>query len=216
MSTLLLASAVSLLAHSPVAASPCAHASYWSLDSSPLVANWPSVAQSGEEQAARRFSYDYLEAELSLGTYSGFSLAGSYGLTESLYGIAQVQSLGDDEFGVSSDLLAVSAGASYVKEINDDLDLIATGALEYGSLKVSVGPFSASDSEFGFVLGGGARYAINSQLEAFGGLGVRTIYDYGVSLDGGVRYQFSEDLAVQASLDIGDETFFTFGVRYSM
>lgn len=44
---------------------------------------------------------------------------------------------------------------------------------------------------------------------------MRTIFDNNFAVDGGVRYQFSETVAFQARLEVGEDTYFGIGVRYT-
>jgi hypothetical protein len=71
------------------------------------------------------------------------------------------------------------------------------------------------DSELGVRLLGGARFAATTELELFGNIGYRTIFDGEFGFQVGGRYQVNERWSALGRLDVEDDyTQFLIGARY--
>ncbi len=164
------------------------------------------------------FSYDYAQARYSIGDLDGLRLEGSYQLDAPWILVGHADLVGDEAGGVDLDYTSFSVGGGYVFPIETQgppLDIVATAELEYGRVKASLGGFSVSDSEIGIRLRGGARYAPLPEVELFGGASIRTIFDSNFSLDGVLLYHFDNGLSVVGSLELGEDSAISVGVRYS-
>jgi hypothetical protein len=162
----------------------------------------------------RTFSYDYVEGGLSVGDATGFELGTSHEFEGPWIGVGRVLYLEDDESGVDVRFLSVSAGAGFVHALQEGIDLVATAELEYGDVDAKG---FGDDSELGLRVLAGARWAATDELEVFGNLGFRTIFDdeFGVQIGG--RYQFGDQWSTIARFDIEDDyTQFLIGARYGI
>lgn len=161
-----------------------------------------------------RFDYDYADLGLSLGDLTGLDVQGSYAINDNWLAVGRFSYLCDEQGVFDLDQTTLSVGGGYRYPLLEDLDLLGTAELEFGSIKLSAGGASASDNEAGIRLRGGARYGINDRLEVFGGLGLRTIFDGEFVLDAGALYAFDETFSAFGKLELGDDTLFTLGVRF--
>lgn len=187
------------------------------LSAQPVPAGEPLARPAQLDPSAETgFRYDFAEAEVVLGDLSGLQLGASYGLGGALYASGTLAFLSGDEGPVDLDITTLSGGVTYVMHHRPELDFFGTAELEFGRAEASAFGASASDSELGLRLRAGARYAIDPTIEVFGAATVRTILDDHFAVDGGLRYHLSESLAIQARLELGDETLFAFGLRYSL
>ena len=156
------------------------------------------------------FHYTYGEVGLSLGDLDGIRVAGSYHLQDQWLIVASLGILEASRV----DFTFFSAGAGYVHNIQEDLDIVATAELEFGRAEVDFLGSSASDSEVGLRLRGGARYMLDERFEFYGGGNLRTTFDTDFFVDGGALYRINDRLQAYASLEVGDDTQFGIGVRY--
>jgi hypothetical protein len=150
----------------------------------------------------RNFSYNYIEGGVSVGDATGFELGASFDLEGPWIGVGRFLYLEDDESGVDVDFIGLSAGVGYVHPLQEGVDLVGTAELEYGD--VDAGSFG-DDDDFGVRLLGGARFAATEQLEIFGNIGYRSIFDGEFGFQLGGRYQVNERWSALARLDVEDD-----------
>lgn len=201
----------------PILVAPAAEAS----ETVPNLASLATVILTTQVEAPdeRRFDYDYAQAEVLLADLSGVRLRGSLDLQQNapvfLTGSLNVSEIDDS----NADLTLLSLGATYVFDMDAAAyDLLATAELEYGDIDLDTPFGSRSDDDLGIRVRGGGRYALGERLEGFGGIAFSTVFDEAndFTLDAGARYQFDNQFAAQASIEVGDElTYFTIGGRYS-
>lgn len=161
----------------------------------------------------RHFSYNYFEGGLSVGDATGIELGASVELDGPWIGVARLLYLTDEEGSVDVDYTSVSGGVGYVHALQERIDLLATAELEYG--KVDRGSFG-DDSDVGLRVLGGARFAATDELEVFGGISYRTIFDGEFGFNIGSRYEFNERWSALVRVDVEDDfTQFLFGARYA-
>lgn len=218
VSTLPLASPIEAGESTPtVATPPVAVEASASEMTSPIVSG-TSTASAAELDT--EFNYNYAYAGLSSGAATGLRLGGSYSVSGPWLVLAQFDYLCEEETLLDIDYTTISAGAGYVYPYSEGLDLLGTVELEYGRIKASAntsfGQFSASDSEVGVKARVGARYALESNIEVYGGAGIRTLFDNDFVLDAGARYNISDSLSAFVELEYSDLSLFTLGVRYSL
>lgn len=175
----------------------------------------PAAPAQTYASGGQNFTYRYVDLQYAFGDIDGVRLRGAYQLDEPWIAVAKAEFTDASDDGVDVDLLAVSGGFGYVYPLQEKLDLVGTAELEYGSVDVSSGSVSDSDSELGLRARGGARYRVTPEFEAYGGATLRTIFDSTFQIDGGARYHLDERLALTAGLEFGDDTIFAVGVRYS-
>lgn len=164
----------------------------------------------GVEVTNSPFHYTYAEAGLSFGDLDGIRVAGSYHLQDEWILLGNFGLLEEGRV----DFTFFSAGAGYVYNLREDLDIIGSAELEYGRAEVDFFGSSASDSEVGLRFRGGARYLLDERFEFFGGGNLRTTFETDFFLDGGALYRINDQFQAFASLEIGDETQVGIGVRY--
>lgn len=180
---------------------------------------FPSLAGVALAPVEPAFSYDYAQALYSFGDFDGLRLSGAYGLERPWFVAGDVDVIGTEENGVDADLRALALGGGYVHSVvgqERPLDLLATAQLQYGRAKASANGASKSDSELGVRLRGGARYQVTPEVELFGGVSLRTIFDTEFSVDAGLLYDLGNGLGAVGTLEVGDDTVVSLGLRYSL
>lgn len=150
-----------------------------------------------------QFNYSYVDAGVTFGDFTGLQLDGSYELDGPWIAVAGFTAASDD----GPDLTILRGGMGFVAPVNERLDLVGTGQLEYVDLY---------KSELGVRARGGARFALQEQLEVFGGLEYRTVFDDDWVLDGGAVFAISESLSAVGRLELGDYDQFTLGLRFGL
>ena len=166
----------------------------------------PSAAA---QDQAKRFQYRYVEAQLMFGDLDlNLAVEASMDLmegsqpTDGVFGIAHLYYATDEEGAADIDWLALSVGGGYHYRVHDQVDLLASAELEYGSYEVSVsGAGSADDSEVGIRLHGGARFALNEQIELRAGLTHHTVIDAWTQVEIAGQYNFTPQLAQLPQLE---------------
>lgn len=153
-----------------------------------------ALALAAPMAGATGFSYNAIEGSfLSGDDYSGFGVAAAFEFTSEFFGLGSIDTFDFDNSNVDGSLL--SLGAGYSLAINDQLDIVATGALK----RVKVDGFG---SDTGFGLGVGARGRLLDKLEVHGGLEYVDINDSDTTLTIGGRWYFTPQFA--AGVDLSD------------
>lgn len=129
----------------------------------------------------------------------GFSIAGSYEITDKLFLFGEWQ---DQDFDGGIDGRGLELGAGLSHEIKPDLDFV--GTLSLVDQELELGPFSADDD--GLALGGGIRTRLAESFELDAMLRYVDMdeagSDTGIRLGG--RYYFTDTMAVSFGMDTND------------
>ncbi len=168
-----------------------------------------SLAVSAPVLADDDMSYNYIEGayidtELEVGSTDvdgdGFGLVGSVELGENFFLTA---GYGSQEFDDNVDLDQWSFGIGAHTPIADNVDLV--GRVSYIDAEVDSRFGSADDDGYGIGIGLCGR--ITEQIELEGGINYADLDDSGddTSFAFGGRYYFTEQFAVGAGVDIGDD-----------
>lgn len=151
--------------------------------------------------------FEYAETEFDGADGDGFTLSGSYELTDVWHAYASYGTA-DLDGGVDVDTWAIGAGYRYA--FRDDIDVY--GRLLYLSADASGPGGSADDSGLGIQVR--ARSRIRSEIEVEGGLQYVNLDDSDLSLQGEGRYYFSDEFSVHLGLTLGgDADGISIGVR---
>ncbi len=174
----------------------------------------PAQTVEDTSSAVGQFSYDYVEGTIGFGDSSGFTLEGSYQIDGPWLVVASLRFLEADVPGGDVDFDVIRVGGGYIHELQDGLDIIGTAEIEFVDADIP-----GADSETGLFLRGGARYQASTEIEAFGGLALRTnddLIDQTLVIDLGGRYPIDEHFSAVAMIEIDDDTMFSLGVRYDI
>ena len=139
----------------------------------------------------------------------GFAVGGSFEISESFF-LTGGYSAQDFDFGIDLDQWSVGIGGHM--PLADDIDLV--GTLRYVDAEIDTRFGDADDDGFGVGVGVRARVTDNIELE--GGINYVDLDDAGddTSLAAGARYYLSNEFAVGAGFQIGDDvTSWNIGVR---
>lgn len=174
----------------------------------------PSRLQDAE---GKRFQYRYVEAMLLFGDLD-LNLAAEVSLdfadpqsTDGLFGIGHFYFATDEEDDVDVDWLAGSAGAGYHYRILEQVDLLASGEVEYGQVDSN----AADDSEVGTRLHAGVRFAVHEQVELRGGVTYHSMFADRTQVEVAGQFQITPTFAFVGQIEVGEDTLFGFGGRFS-
>lgn len=180
-----------------------------------LLAALPLAAQ------AQEMSYSYAEigfAEIDIDAPEdgdGLALRGSFGITDDFFVFADYAMYEFDTGGGDIDLDLYTVGLGGHMEISDKVDLV--GRLGYANADAS-GPGGGVPDDGGYLISAGLRGRVANNLELEGGV---VHVDFGDDADDtaltvGGRYFFTENFAVGADVQLGDniDTIFA-GVRWA-
>lgn len=156
----------------------------------------------------------YIDTELDAGLSDvdgdGFEIGGSLELTPSVHLFGNFQTL---DFGAGIDLSAFEVGGGYAMPLNTGTDLVAR--LSYIDGEVDLPGGDADDSGFGF--SAGARRMFTSRVEGRAFVNYVDLDESGdeVSFEIAGDYFLNEQIALGASLELGDDTTsWTVGARW--
>lgn len=170
-----------------------------------------------QDQPEKRFQYRYVEAMLLFGDLD-LNLAAEVSVdfadqqsTDGLFGIGHFYFATDEENDVDVDWLAGSAGAGYHYRIQQEIDLFATGEVEYGQVDSN----AADDTEVGSRLHAGVRIAVHEQVELRGGVTYHSMFEDRTQVEVAGQFQVSPTFAFVGQIEVGEDTLFGFGGRFS-
>ena len=162
-------------------------------------------------------SYSYIQAayqeiDIDLGAVDadgdGFGVAGSVAINESWFMFAEYSSF-DLESVIDVDQTALGAG--WHSPISATTDWFVTA--EYIDLGASARGFGSADED-GFGVGIGVRSMMNPNLELYGQATYEDVGDGDTTIEAGVWYTVTGNLALGALLDVGDDvTAYGVGIR---
>lgn len=149
----------------------------------------------------------------SVVNFDGYSIRGSVALGDKFYLIGGYTAVSDDPFGTSLDFDTYDVGVGFRHGISDKADFF--GDVSYNHTNVDTFGFSDSDSGYGVRLG--VRGEMGSKFEGTIGVSHRDFGDYGntTALLLGGHLKFTENFGMVASVEAGDDTVWTVGVRGS-
>jgi hypothetical protein len=135
----------------------------------------------------------------------GFGLRGSFGFAENFFGFAEYRTVEGDISGTDFDIdqLAVGLGGRY--GISDNVDLV--GRLGYTEVDVAVSGFGSADAD-GYLVSAGLRGELTDGFELEGHVIHTDLGSQGgddTSFAVGGRYFFTENFAVDAGFESGDD-----------
>ena len=148
--------------------------------------------------------FSFVDVEYDAGIFDidgdGFRIAGTYAIGESFFVSGEYEDY-DFDFGVDGEVLEIGGG--YHHTLNEDIDFVAT--FSYLDAEVSLGPASGDDD--GLSLAGGVRGRLGDSIEVDAILKFVDMdagdSETGIELRG--RYYFSDEFAVTAGLDFGND-----------
>lgn len=159
--------------------------------------------------SAENFNYNYLSAGFGTLEFddinvdgNGFTLDGSYAISDSLHVFAGYDTAGLD-LGVDANTW--NAGIGYNTSVSDKIDMVARLSYEYIEIDV---PAVGSVDDNGLGLGIGLRYAANEEVELNAGIDYVDYSDGGddTAFALGGRYKFTEEFSVGLDGSWGDDT----------
>lgn len=179
----------------------------------------PSAAA---QDPAKRFQYRYVEAQLMFGELdtvvaaeASMDLAEGSRPTDGFFGVAHLFYATDEEGSVDIDWLALAAGGGYHYRVHDQVDLLASAELEYGSYEVTPRNPKSDDSDIGVRLHGGARFALDEKVELRAGVTHHTVVDAWTQIELAGQYSFTKQFALVGQIEFGENTLFGIGGRFS-
>lgn len=180
----------------------------------------PSAAA---QDPAKRFQYRYVEAQLlfgdldlNLAVEASMDLVEGSRPTDGVFGIAHLYYATEEEGAADLDWLGLAVGGGYHYRVHDQVDLLASAELEYLSFENTVsGVGSYDDSEVGIRLHGGARFALNEEIELRAGVTHHTAVDAWTQVELAGQYSFTPQFAVVGQIEFGENTLFGIGGRFT-
>lgn len=166
---------------------------------------------------AEGLSYNYVEGKYFFpeGDEDTIGLAGSFAVSPNLFVKADFAYSTLESGGVDVTGTGLSGALGYRHALSSTVDLNAFGGLEYVNLEVDGPGGNASESDTGFIVGGGIRALVVPALELNGALTYSDLIE-DVVFSGNALYSFTPAFAVSGGVDYADsEETFNIGLRYN-
>ena len=178
----------------------------------PVTAVAPLAPRADWERMDSVFSYDYAQLTGVLADAEGFGLDFSKAWTDRWFVIGRFVEADVESRGVEADVTRFSAGVGYAHELEENLDVVVTGQLDFADVDVEN---AGDDDDLGIRVRGGARYMLNPNVELFGGLALFTTFDSDFTFDAGALYHFEQGFSAIAQIEHDQDDVISIGVRYN-